>query len=213
MWGFRTGDKPLSGRSTCAEALLGTVVDRGRVKQRPNPLNLAALSSQTQLYCVIYITPSRFPNRLPIRRIVFTTLVPANMSEEQQRPGSALTGGLEGSKILPRLQDHVTFSSPSDSIPATNIARRLRACVACKESKVKCKRDEERPEASCERCVSAGRQCIASVSARNKRPRRNISTVASLESKVDALVAALKEKQAGDVEEYRGMSPVDPMLG
>jgi hypothetical protein len=162
---------------------------------------------------VIYLSPSRFPNRLPIRRTVFAILVPDNMSAEQQRPGSALTGGLEGSKTLPRLQDHVTFTSPSDSIPATNVARRLKACVACKESKVRCKRDEERPEASCERCVSAGRQCIASASARNKRPRRNISTVASLESKVDALVAAMKEKQAGDVEEHRGASPADPMLG
>jgi hypothetical protein len=134
-------------------------------------------------------------------------------AEQQQRPGSALTGGLEGRTILPLLQDHTTSMSPSHSMPAPNSARRLRACVACKESKVRCKRDEERPQDSCERCVSAGRQCIVSASARNRRPRRNISNVASLESKVDALVAALKEKQAGDVEEHRVESPIEPGSG
>lgn len=140
-------------------------------------------------------------------------LVPANMSAEKQPPGSALTGGLEGRRILPHVQDYATYTSPSASIPAPNIPRRLRACVACKESKARCKRDEERPEDSCERCISAGRHCILSASARTKRPRRNISTVASLESKVDALVAALKEKQAGDVEEHKLGSPVDSVLG
>lgn len=135
------------------------------------------------------------------------------MSAEQQYPGSALTGGLEGRNILPRVQDYATFTALSHSIPAPNSARRLRACVACKESKVRCNRDEERLDDGCERCVKARRQCIVSASARNKRPRRNISNVASLESKVDALVAALKEKQAGDGEEHRVGSPADPASG
>ena len=164
-------------------------------------------------HCVIYLTRLAF--RPKFRSEGLSLLVSANISTEQQqqRPGPALTEGLDGRTILLPLQDHATFTSPSHSMPAPNSARRLRACVACKESKVRCKRDEERPEDSCERCVSAGRQCIVSASARNRRPRRNISNVASLESKVDALVAALKEKQPGDVEEHRVGSPIDPGSG
>jgi hypothetical protein len=135
------------------------------------------------------------------------------MLTEQQLHESALMGGLEGREILPRGQDRTVLASSSDLKAGPDSARRLRACVACKESKVRCKRDENRPGDACERCVSAGRQCIVSERAKNKRPKRNTGTVASLESKVDALVAAMKVTQAGGVEDRVQGSPIDPTLG
>lgn len=116
-------------------------------------------------------------------------------------------------KLLSPELDPAIYRSSSQPAPGHDSARRLRACVACKASKIRCKRDEDRPGDACDRCVSVGRQCVVSTPARNKRPRRNISTVASLESKVDALVAALKEKQAGDEEDHRLGSLIVPASG
>jgi hypothetical protein len=171
------------------------------------------ISTPTRRDCQYIIYFARLAFRPECRSEELSKLGSDKMSAEQQRPGSALTGGLEGRGIQPRVQDHATFTSSPHLMPPPNSARRPRACVACKESKVRCKRDEERPGDSCERCVSGGRQCIVTASARNKRPRRNISNVASLETKVDALVAALKEKQAVDVEEHRVGSPDDSISG
>jgi Fungal Zn(2)-Cys(6) binuclear cluster domain len=135
------------------------------------------------------------------------------MSAEQAPTRPVRTERLEGHSRPPRIQNHTISTSSPQPLPAPNSSRRLKACISCRGSKLRCKRNEERPEDSCDRCISAGRQCIIPAPARKRRPRRNISTVASLESKVDALVAALKQKQAGHAEGNGGESPLDSLSG
>jgi hypothetical protein len=135
------------------------------------------------------------------------------MSTEQQHSGSALLGGSEHHTVLPSVPEHTILASASDATPGLDSARRLRSCVACKTSKVRCRRDGNRPADACGRCVSTGRECIVMARAKSKRPRRNISTVASLESKVDALVAALKVTQTGGFGDRRLESPIDSVSG
>lgn len=134
------------------------------------------------------------------------------MSAEQQNISSAPAEGLDGPSNLFSMQNQAISSSPQ-SIPGPNSSRRPRACLPCRESKLRCKRNEERPTDDCERCISAGRECIIPAASRRKRQRRNVSNVASLESKFDALVAALKHNQEGDVDQNAVENPTDSASG
>jgi hypothetical protein len=81
--------------------------------------------------------------------------------------------------------------------------RRFKACAQCREQKLRCKRNDERPEDGCERCIEAGRQCIVRerVKKTNAGVARNrVSSVAQLESKLDALIAALAERTDSEPE-------------
>lgn len=135
------------------------------------------------------------------------------MSVEQEPERHVGTGRWDGRSNLPYVENHEVSTGSSQPILVPNDSRRLRACLSCRDSKLRCKRNEESPEDGCERCVGTGRQCIVPAPVRKRRPRRNISTVASLESKVDALLVALKQKQAGEIEDNEGQSSLDFLPG
>jgi hypothetical protein len=84
--------------------------------------------------------------------------------------------------------------STQQSAPALAVSKRLRACLGCRESKLRCKRNEENPHLGCERCLASRRECI--IPAPRKRDKKTgKATVAVLEKRIDALLASLKDKR------------------
>ena len=77
-------------------------------------------------------------------------------------------------------------TDPSD----LNDLKRLRACEACRQLKVRCEPEDNGTPGSCKRCAKANRQCVVTVPSR-KRQKKTDSRVAELEKKIDALTASL----------------------
>jgi hypothetical protein len=84
--------------------------------------------------------------------------------------------------------------STQQSAPISVVSKRLRACLGCRESKLRCKRSEENPHLGCERCLASRRECI--IPAPRKREKKTgKATVAVLEKRIDALLASLTDKR------------------
>jgi hypothetical protein len=130
----------------------------------------------------------------------------------QESPNAKQRDSLKGQT---NMSDYGT-DQQRQSTSQSHLPRRLKACVCCRELKLRCKRNDERPEDGCERCINARRQCIAPEPAkrRPKVPRKNVSSsVASLESKLDALAAALDERRGVNQERQLGDMIMEPELG
>jgi hypothetical protein len=92
--------------------------------------------------------------------------------------------------------------STQQSAPVSAVSKRLRACLGCRESKLRCKRSEEDPHLGCERCLASRRECI--IPAPRKREKKTgKATVAVLEKRIDALLANLTDKRENS-ENNRG---------
>jgi hypothetical protein len=88
---------------------------------------------------------------------------------------------------------------------ALTVSKRLKACIRCRDLKLRCKPIEGHSNTGCERCVAARRECIFPVAARRSR-KAGKGTVAALEQRVDALVSkvtSLTESRAA-LEESGG---------
>ncbi|KAF2862602.1 hypothetical protein K470DRAFT_255890 [Piedraia hortae CBS 480.64] len=72
-------------------------------------------------------------------------------------------------------------------------AKRQRACEACRALKVRCDRGSD--DSPCKRCEKARRECVITQPSR-KRQKKSDRRVAELETKVDALTAALQHPSA-----------------
>ena len=89
-----------------------------------------------------------------------------------------------------------TGLTPQPSRSASIVPKRFKACVGCRELKLRCKRFDENPNISCERCVGTGRECIVPATVRRKRKagKGTVEIVAALEEKIDALVKMADRK-------------------
>jgi hypothetical protein len=103
--------------------------------------------------------------------------------------------------------------STQQSAPVSTVSKRLRACLGCRESKLRCKRSEENPHLGCERCLASRRECI--IPAPRKRDKKTgKATVAVLEKRIDALLASLTDKRENSENKTLGDLRLDaPQAG
>ncbi|KAF3483938.1 uncharacterized protein GIQ15_03262 [Arthroderma uncinatum] len=111
------------------------------------------------------------------------------------RNNSYETTGIDNSRAASGNNPAAVAASDTISNDPLADLKRPRACEACRQLKVRCDPDPDKPDGSCKRCAKAQRRCIITVPTR-KRQKKGDSRVAELEKKIDALTASLQASRA-----------------
>ena len=126
---------------------------------------------------------------------------PPHHQGQQAHPASS-PNGYQHQPLLPGSGPP---SAPQYVGSRTGEAKRLRACEACRNLKVRC---EPAPNGGpCKRCTKSGKQCTTTAPTR-KRQKKTDSRVAELEKRIDALT-----QQSADLQASLHASKDSPSVG